>query len=104
MAAEAEVRVELLLEGSKPPFLEAENLRSEPGLVGEVRVRRSAPKRERAAERRRARIYVGPGKGVLRLACEPLEPVEVELAALDAEDVAAAPALDTVATEDLAKP
>ena len=78
-----------LLEAAEPQLLQPADLGLREALAGELRERRATPQRQRLVE--------------LALGLERLEAVEVELAGLDAQQVAGRPRLDPLAAEELAQ-
>ena len=84
VTAEREVGVDAPLEGSEPQLLDPPDRRLRERLVGEVGERRPSPERERFAQPLRD----DRGRRSVGLLDELREMVEVELASLDAEQVA----------------
>lgn len=80
---EREVGGDSLLEHEQPQLLEARDLGPGELLVGDVLERRSAPQRERGAQRRRRRVRVARRELVPSARSEPLETLDVELVRLD---------------------
>ena len=97
--AERELGLDPLLEGFELQLIEAEHLAGREALRGEFAERPAAPERE---------SFPKPAQRIVRrqlprLADELLEPLEVELAGIDAQRVSRSARVDAVLTEQLPK-
>ena len=88
LAAERELRVDPLLDRGEPQLLEPLDLDARERLELEVRKRPALPQRSAARKRLRGRGGVTGRERLASLRDEPLEVLEVELARLDAKQVA----------------
>ena len=99
VASKRKVGLDPLLEHGEAALLEARDLGPSEVVVGEIGQRRPAPQRERFAQ------LLGrfPRLGVACLVDQLLEPVHVELAGGDLQDVAAGPGEQHLVAERLAQ-
>jgi hypothetical protein len=104
VAAEGELGVAQQLDRAQAQLLEPAALGVRNRLGDEVGEARPAPERERLTEPGRSFGRATGGDLTLPTGDEPLEPLEVELARLQADQVAAAARLDPAGAEDLAQP
>ena len=92
--AERQVRVDPLLERVQPLLLEPRDLGAREPVARHVGERRSAPQPERVAQRRRRRVVVTRRARTARRLHQLGEPMHVELALGDVQDIALAARLD----------
>ncbi len=104
MAAQSEVGLDPLLEGSQVQLLEACDLVLREGLEGKVRERRSAPESECCAERLRGVLGLARGEKLSTLDELTLEAGGVELFALESEEVPVTAGLQAAVPERPAQP
>jgi len=104
MAPEPEVGVDAILERSQSKLLETRALGRCERLVGEVGERSTAPDLQALPEHPRGGRLASARERLSPLAPEPLEPVHVELAVGDADQVAGAAAQDRLGPEQLPQP
>ena len=90
MAAERELGVDPLLDGGEPELLEPLRLDAREPLELEIRERSSVPERLGGPQRPRRRGRVTGRERLAALGDQPLEVLQIELARLDAEEIAAA--------------
>lgn len=102
VAAELELSRDPLLHRLQPDLLEARDVALERRFAGEVGERRAPPQLERLGERfeGRARVVRQPR----RLPHERLEPQDVELSRIRADEVAGRPSLDPVRAHGAPEP
>ncbi len=92
-----EVGVDAILDRGQPELLEAAELGERERLVPELRQRRTAPQRERLAERRRGIVRVPLGELAPSLGRAALEHEQVELVRGDVQLVRPRPGLERLA-------
>ena len=101
VSTDREVGLQAMLERDEAQRFQPADLVARERLVAEVRQRRAAPQRERAAQHL-ARLGRGPsGKQLPALVQQPLEPLQIERAVLDPHQVAERPRLDHPIAERL---
>ena len=98
-ASRLELGVREILQSGEPQFLEPSCFRLREGLEGEVGEGRSAPHRERVAQRPRTRLAVERA----RVGDQPLEPGEVDALRVDGQDVAGRSRHDALGAQCLAQ-
>ena len=103
VAPQREVGLDAALERHEPELLEAGDLGLGERLVGEVRERGSPPQRKPFPQKGGGALRVAAGKSAAALLHERLEPVQVEVAVLQLDDVAWIARRDRSAAERLAK-
>src|SRR5207247_853239 len=99
--AESELGLDPLLDRSDPKLLEPGDLGLGEELVAEVGERRAAPEIERASDRVRSPVRLAVGQRLAPLGDQRLEPVDVECAGLDVEDVAVPARLEASIADQL---
>ena len=104
VAPEGELRLHPTLEREDPQLLEPRDDRRERRLVREVGERRPPPEEKRLGEGVGGPCGIVPLERLRSLVREPLEPLEVERALGDMDDVTAAAGLDCVAPSALRSP
>jgi hypothetical protein len=101
VSTDRKVGLQTMLERHKAQRFQPADLVLRERLVAEVRQRRTAPQRERAAQHL-ARLSRGPsGKQLPALVQQPLKPLQIERAVLDPHQVAARSRLDHPITQRL---